>query len=140
MQSTEGFCAECARRVSVPEGAALVCPVCSSNLLGPWVDEERQRRVGRNEMSFRDRNEERAAEAGALGFFILCECGHMSCDRRIFIDRTEYEEIRAEPLRFIALPGHEIEHAEKVVDQRERYNVVEKLEGARSEVIEELER
>ena len=42
----------------------------------------------------------------------------------------EYEEIRANPRRFVVLPGHEFPDVETLVESRDGYVIVEKLDQA----------
>ncbi len=48
----------------------------------------------------------------------------------------EYEDVRAHGRRFIVLPGHEVLDVERVVDERDRFNVVEKT-GDSATLVEE---
>ena len=62
----------------------------------------------------------------------LCECGDAGCSQRVFLTLGEYEAVRSNAIRFAVVPGHEIPDVERVVEQNERFAVVEKLEeGAR---------
>lgn len=107
---------------------------------GRYDEEERRRRIGHNEAAFRRINE--AARTGAGNGTsvtgILCECGHLDCREELALPRPEYEEVRSRPRRFIVLPGHEIPDAERVVAERDGWNVVEKLDAA-GEVAEETD-
>jgi hypothetical protein len=96
--------------------------------------DDRGRRIGENEVLFREVNE-RLREVGE-GFSIVaeqaefvCECGSSTCTEHVQMTLAEYEEIRANSKRFFVLPGHELPEYEKIVDERERYLVVEKLPG-----------
>jgi hypothetical protein len=96
--------------------------------------DERGRRIGQNEVLFREVNE-RLKELGE-GFSMVaeqaqfvCECGSSSCTEQIRMTLSEYEAVRTDPKRFFVIPGHEILEYEKVVEEREGYNVVEKLPG-----------
>ncbi len=96
--------------------------------------DERGLRVGKNEVVFREINE-RLRELGE-GFSLVaeeaefvCECGSTICTERLTMPLPRYEEIRSDPKRFFVLKGHEIPEYEKVVEESERYLVVEKLPG-----------
>ena len=106
------------------------------------MDTERQRRIAENESLFRDVNEhvEDTAERFMLGDDVaqdfLCECGDTGCTERITLTLREYAAVRANPLHFAIVPGHEIPEAERVVERRDRYAVVEK-HGAGAEVAQQ---
>jgi len=96
--------------------------------------DERGKRVGLNEIVFREVNE-RLRELGE-GFAVtteeadfVCECGNGSCVEHIRMPVRSYEEIRADPKRFFVIKGHELPEYEKVVADTENYLVVEKLPG-----------
>jgi hypothetical protein len=96
--------------------------------------DERGRRVGQNEVLFREINE-RLRELGE-GFSLVseeaefvCECANSSCADRVRMSLPAYEEIRAEATRFFVIKGHEELDYERIVDDREQYLVVEKLPG-----------
>lgn len=101
------------------------------------MDVARQQRVAENESAFRDVNERIEESHQRLGMGddlaeFLCECGEASCSQRVFLRLGEYEAVRSSALRFATVPGHEIPDAERVVEQNERFAVVEKIEeGAR---------
>ena len=106
------------------------------------MDNERQRRIAENESLFRDVNErvEDTAERFMLGEDVaqefLCECGDTDCTERITLTLREYTAVRANPLHFAIVPGHEVAEAERVVQKGDRYAVVEKY-GAGAEVAEQ---
>lgn len=66
-----------------------------------------------------------------LGDFV-CECADLTCIERIAMTVAEYEELRAHPTRFAVHHGHVSPEAERVVENRSGYTIVEKL-GAGSE-------
>jgi hypothetical protein len=92
--------------------------------------DERERRVIRNEILFRQVNEriEDVSEAVPAGDPVefLCECGEESCLERIEVTRAEYEAVRQAPDRFAIAPGHAHADFERVVERFERYEVIEK--------------
>ena len=104
------------------------------------MDAERQARVAENESVFRQVNErieeahERLGVQGRTEF--VCECGHAECAERIFLTLEEYEAVRSNPRHFAIVPGHDIPGAERVVDENERFVVVEKF-GAGGRIAEE---
>lgn len=96
--------------------------------------DDRGRRIGKNEVLFRDVNE-RLRELGE-GFSLIteeaefiCECGSGACTGQVRMSLSTYEEIRSDPKRFFVLKGHEEPEFEKVLSEREGYLVVEKLPG-----------
>ncbi len=96
--------------------------------------DERGKRVGKNEVMFREVNE-RLRELGE-GFSLVseeaefvCECADPSCVDRITMSLAAYEEVRADAKRFFVVTGHELPEFEKVLAEHERYLVVEKLPG-----------
>jgi hypothetical protein len=96
--------------------------------------DERENRVGRNEILFREVNE-RLRELGE-GFSLVseeaefvCECGSSSCLERVHMPLARYEEIRSDPKRFFVVKGHEQPELEKIVAEAEEFLIVEKLPG-----------
>jgi hypothetical protein len=92
---------------------------------------ERERRVAANEALFRDVNERIAQLTVQLGtaedgFAVVCECGDAACTERIDVTGTAYERVRADPLHFFVVPGHEEPDLEDVVDELPGYLVVRK--------------
>lgn len=98
------------------------------------MDDEVERRIASNEARFREVNEaiERGQwpGEGEAGVGFRCECARLGCNRVIELTVPDYERVRADPRRFVVLPGHEREEAETVVERRPGYVVVEKIEGA----------
>jgi hypothetical protein len=87
-----------------------------------------EERAARNEALFREVNERVASLAGAGGSEIgfVCECSDDACVERLHLRREEYDAVRANPRRFIVVPGHESSF-ERVVERHQVYLVVEKL-------------
>jgi hypothetical protein len=104
------------------------------------VEGKKQRRAAANEATIRDVNEgiERGQwpgeEDSPVGF--RCECARLGCNQLIELTVREYERIRANPRRFVVVPGHEYPGVETVVAARPGYVIVEKLDQA-AEVAEE---
>lgn len=104
------------------------------------VEAKKQRRAAANEATIRDVNEgiERGQwpgeEDSPVGF--RCECARLGCNQLIELTVREYELIRANPRRFVVVPGHEYPGVETVVGARPGYVIVEKLDQA-AEVAEE---
>jgi hypothetical protein len=91
--------------------------------------------VAENESIFRRANEEleeRFREVGAEGLTpFLCECGEVTCTQVIRLTLAEYEGVRGHAAHFAIVSGHQILAAERVVEQNERYDVVEKTDVGR---------
>ncbi|MDQ3777723.1 MAG: hypothetical protein M3310_02480 [Actinomycetota bacterium] len=96
--------------------------------------DERGRRIGQNEVVFREVNE-RLRELGE-GFSLVsevaefvCECAETTCTERIRMSLQEYEEVRADGKRFLVVKGHDIPEYERVISEHDDYAIVEKLPG-----------
>jgi hypothetical protein len=98
------------------------------------VEGKKQRRAAANEATIRDVNEgiERGQWPGEedtpVGF--RCECAQLGCNQLVELTVREYEEIRADPRRFVVVPGHEFPDLETVVESRNGYIIVEKRDQA----------
>lgn len=96
--------------------------------------DERGKRVGKNEVVFREINE-RLRELGESFSIVsdttefVCECANSNCTARVRMSLVAYEEIRSDPKRFFVIKGHEELEYEKLVGETERYLIVEKLPG-----------
>jgi hypothetical protein len=105
----------------------------------------RNERAARNEAMFRTVNrelEQATREAGggpADELEVLCECGDEGCSAMLTLTLNEYEEIHQQPDRFVLTPGHDNPEIERVVAQRERYIVVDKV-GEAEEIVEHEEK
>jgi hypothetical protein len=84
----------------------------------------------RTESAFREVNEAIATTASrfeAEETDFVCECADPDCADRMTVDLDEYEGVRAEPTRFLLAPGHGESSIERVVEQTEEFDVVEKV-------------
>lgn len=96
--------------------------------------DERGRRIGQNEVVFREVNE-RLRELGESFSLVsqvadfVCECANTSCTERIQLTLPEYEHVRSDPKWFVVVPGHEELDYERVIEQTDTYSVAEKLPG-----------
>jgi len=100
---------------------------------------ERDRRVGENELLFREVNERVKEISDTFNFRMpqedfICECGDESCTQRVRVSAEEYEQVRSRPTHFFVLPGHELPDVETVVRRLDRFFVVEKNEGEPAEL------
>jgi hypothetical protein len=102
---------------------------------------EHERRAT-TEALFRDVNERIAESAERFDVErteFVCECADPSCTHRVTASLAEYENVRAEPTTFLILPGHEQEDIERVVSDRGRYRIVEKVQAAVRRVVIRLD-
>jgi hypothetical protein len=100
----------------------------------------REERVAQNESTSREINErlEEAHDHSPGGYIrMVCECGLETCDRVIAITTAEYEQIRSDPRHFAVARDHVLPDMERVVDETDRFTVVEKREGTPARVAEE---
>jgi hypothetical protein len=87
-------------------------------------------RIARTEALFRNVNERIAESAERFGSDeaeFVCECHDQACVDRVEVPLADYEAVRENAARFILLPGHENERVERIVEQRARYRIVEKV-------------
>ncbi|HEY3550438.1 MAG TPA: hypothetical protein VGK69_05235 [Gaiellaceae bacterium] len=108
------------------------------------MSEEQGRRVGLNESIFRQVNEQIESLNRDLGtddaaMTVICECADGDCTERLQIEVSAYEEVRADPRRYVIVPGHELPEFESVVESGSAYDVVEKREGAAAALAEETD-
>jgi len=101
--------------------------------------DDQQRRVGENEVIFREVNErvrdtQETFDVGRDEAEFVCECGDASCVDRIRMTLAKYEELRAEPTHFAVRPGHDIPGVERIVSHEDGYDVVRKLPGGPEEI------
>lgn len=91
-------------------------------------------------MLFREVNERIAEISGRFAdsetpLDFLCECGRKACTAAISLTKTQYEAVRARPARFLVVHGHVDSDAERIVEQNDRYAVVEKVGAAAAEAL-----
>jgi hypothetical protein len=98
------------------------------------MEGSRERRIAQNEAAARDVNEsiddERAGDAGPGPRWFVCECAYADCAELIDVGAEKYHEVRANPRRFIVMPGHESPEVERVVEAQRAFLVVEKQDEA----------
>jgi hypothetical protein len=96
--------------------------------------DEQERRVALNQTIFRAGNEALAHNADSAADVLpyICECADERCLEAIVLTRDQYEGVRANPRRFVLLPGHEARGDEPMhmVEESDRFVVLEKEEGA----------
>ncbi len=108
------------------------------------MSEEQAKRVGRNESIFREVNEQIESLNRDLGaedrtMTAVCECANGDCTDRLEISVSAYERVRADPRRFIVIPGHELAEFESVVESADGYDIVQKREGAAADLAREMD-
>jgi hypothetical protein len=104
------------------------------------VGDENVRR-GTTEALFRDVNEriaESAEHFEATQTEFVCECADVSCTERLDATLDEYEEIRADGATFLLAPGHAQEDIERVVADRGRFQIVEKMQRTVRETVRRM--
>ena len=90
-------------------------------------------RLARNQVLFREVNERLAEVADAWSTVpteFCCECSRMDCDEMIELDPTEYEGVRSSSNLFVIAPGHETLEVERIIEENDRFTLVEKTNGA----------
>ena len=65
----------------------------------------------------------------------VCECSRADCWQSLELSRSAYEAVRASPIRFALIPGHQFEQVERVVEDNQAYLVVENI-GKAAEIAE----
>lgn len=91
-----------------------------------------------NEAMFREGNErmnawpERQEAPQTEEQPFLCECADPDCRKHLSITSAEYEAVRKDAMHFVIVPAHQRPDAESVVEQTDRYMVVEKHEDVRA--------
>ncbi|HJU37721.1 MAG TPA: hypothetical protein VJ716_09935 [Gaiellaceae bacterium] len=108
------------------------------------MSEDQARRVGLNESIFRQVNEQierlnRNLGADDAAMTVICECADGDCTDRFQFQVADYEEVRADPLRYVVVPGHELSEYESVVESRDGYDIVRKREGTAAALAEETD-
>jgi hypothetical protein len=85
-------------------------------------------RLARNQAIFREVNErlrEIANPTADLTDYV-CECSAVDCHVTIQLALVEYEEVRSMPNVFVIEPGHERLEVERVIEENDRFMLVEK--------------
>jgi hypothetical protein len=97
---------------------------------------------GRTEALFRDVNEriaESAQRFDADSTEFVCECADPSCTDRVEATLDEYELVRSDGATFMLAPGHEHDDIERIVEDRGRFHVVEKVHQTVRTLVERLD-
>jgi hypothetical protein len=70
---------------------------------------------------------------------LICECGNPDCTQPIELTAAEYKHVRAHASRFIVALNHENPETESIVEQNDRFAVVETYAGASSRIARETD-
>jgi hypothetical protein len=138
MSLSTAYCNQCRRLLYLGQKEDRFCPVCSSPVVvtGGDGNANLQRRLARNEASFRHLNEviERSANGdGHRRARFVCECADENCTEGVELTLAEYQDVRRDPSRFLVVIGHEDERLEVTITRNGGYSVVEKAGPARGE-------
>jgi len=104
-------------------------------------ERSRQQRLAANQALYRSVNEQIKAlnqafdEAVGIGGEWVCECADANCAVIVNAQLYEYEAVRRSPRTFAVFPGHVFPEVERIVEENERFVIVEKV-GAAAEVAE----
>lgn len=60
---------------------------------------------------------------------LRCECRDPECGSVLTVTRRAYHAVRAHSTRFIVAPNHENPESERIVEEHERYAVIEAVTG-----------
>jgi hypothetical protein len=95
------------------------------------MDDVHKARLAQNEDFFREVNGRISEKAESHGldahrYEFFCECSDAACVERVKLTIPEYEEIRAEPTRFVVKKNHVLAEIEHVVETADDHVVIEK--------------
>jgi hypothetical protein len=94
----------------------------------------RQERIGKNEVLFRQVNERLREVAESFSLVaeraeFICECGKSDCMEPVQLTLSDYERVRSNPRWFFVRRGHEARDLERVIEEHEDWDLVEKHPG-----------
>ena len=98
--------------------------------------------MAKTEALFRDVNERIATTAEHFGgddAEFVCECADPKCVKRLEVPLEVYEAVRADPTTFILANGHEEDSIETVVEERRRFQIVEKVNRKVVDIVRKLD-
>ena len=78
-------------------------------------------------------------ERGGDMLEVLCECGQPGCTSLLLVTIRDYDRVHGQRDRFVVAPGHADPELERIVEEAERYLVVDKF-GQAEAVAEDEER
>jgi hypothetical protein len=99
-------------------------------------------KMARTEAAFREVNEAIASTAARFDADetdFVCECADTDCTHRLTAELEDYEEVRAEPTRFLLAPGHDKPAIERVIERTGEYHVVEKFGPVVAQIVQQLD-
>jgi hypothetical protein len=109
------------------------------------MGDARSDRMAKNEALFRSVNERVKELSERLSLVdvvdqrameeYLCECVDIECMERVHVTSEEYERVRSSSLWFLVALGHVAPEIERVVEENERFAMVEKAVGERDIVV-----
>ena len=102
---------------------------------------ENEVKRARTEALFRDVNEriaESAQRFEADSTQFVCECADPNCTHRLEVFLDEYEDVRADGATFMLAPGHAHKDIERVLEDRGRFHVVEKVQKKVRAIVQRL--
>jgi hypothetical protein len=104
--------------------------------------DEREQRIGENEILYRTVNEKIEDLNTAFGTLtesmtVVCECGDANCTAQIELDIPTYERVRADAALFVVRPGHMFPEVEDVVEHGNGFEIVRKNAGEARDLAEE---
>jgi hypothetical protein len=88
--------------------------------------------VGRQALrrSVNERIRAAVGESAQGSIELFCECGRIRCSDRLQLAVGEYDSILAAAGRYVVLPGHQDDGAERPVDRRDDVVVVDRSRRA----------
>ena len=106
------------------------------------MDDSPEVKKARTESAFREVNEriaENAERFDAESTEFICECADPDCIHRLEASLDEYEEVREDGATFLLAPGHGDGSIERVVENRGRFVIVEKVHAAARALVRRLD-
>jgi hypothetical protein len=107
-------------------------------------EDERAKRLGKNEAIFREVNER--IESVNLAFAsvtetmtVVCECCDLGCTGQFTMSIADYEALRRDSTLFAVKPGHEATEVEDVVTKNDEFWVVQKRPGSPEQIAQALD-
>lgn len=70
---------------------------------------------------------------------LFCECGNPECTQQVELTRAEYEHARDHASRFVIALNHENPETESIIEENERFALVETYAGSASQIARETD-
>jgi hypothetical protein len=96
--------------------------------MSSWRQRESETQAGSREDNESARARGRPTTDGGMTLF-RCECGDEACTCAIRLTAAEYESVRAYATHFAIARNHENPESEQLVEEHERFAVVEMVSG-----------